>query len=500
MPISFNRYVSITSGIGAGAAVRRRELIARLFHTNPLTPTGTILEFTELADVGRYYGTDTEEFRRAAFYFGFVSKNQTRPKRISYGRWASAATAPQVFGTANPATLAQFTAITAGSFTLVLGGTSETFTAIDLSSVSSFADVATAIQTAVRTGTETNFTGATVVFDVSRQAFHFTGGETGAATVTVTAGATNDVAGLLGWLTGAIVSNGVAVETVTDVLTNTTEFNNNFGSFTFISPITEAQTTEAATWNDGQNFLFQYHVSVLPTDAATVSGNLIALAGTGITLGSPTTPNEYPEMLPMAILAATDYTRRASTQNYMFYEAALTPTVRDNAGANLYDPLRVNYYGETQTAGQLRRFYQRGVLTGGSSDATDMNVYANEQWLKDDAGARIMTLLLALPKVSANQRGRGQLLSIIRATINQALLNGTISVGRPLTPTQVIFITEQTGDERAFQQVATSGYWIDVRIVQFQTTDNRTEFRGEYTLIYTKDDVIRMVNGTHTLI
>ena len=445
MPISFSRYVNITSGIGAGGAVRRRELIARLFHTNQLTPTGTVLEFTELADVGNYYGTNTEEFRRAAFYFGFVSKTQTRPKRLGFARWANEITAPQIFGTRNPATLAQFTAITTGSFTLLLGGTTETFTGINLASVSSFADVATTIQTAIRGGTGTIFTGATVAYDATRGSFNLTAGETGSAVVRVTAGATNDVAGLLGWLTGAAVSNGVAAETVTDVLTSTTQFNNNFGSFTFISPITDEQITEAATWNDGQNFLFQYQVSVLPADAATISGNIINLSGNGITLRSPTQPNEYPEMLPMAILAATDYTRRASTQNYMFYEAALTPTVTDNAGANLYDPLRVNYYGETQTAGQLRRFYQRGVLTGGSTDATDMNVYANEQWLKDDAGARIMTLLLSLPKVSANQRGRGQLLAIVRATINLALLNGTISIGRPLTPTQIIFITEQTG-------------------------------------------------------
>ena len=258
--------------------------------------------------------------------------------------------------------------------------------------------------------------------------------------------------------------------------------------------------TEAATWNSTQNVLYQYHTAVLPTAAAATSTALINLAGVGMTLNLPTLSNEFPEVLPMAILAATNYQRRAAVQNYMFYSASLTATVTTNADADLYDGLRINYYGETQTAGQLRRFYQRGVLGGGATAPVDMNTYANEQWLKDDAGARILSLLEALPRVSANQRGRGQLLSVICATIEQALENGSISVGRTLTDIQQIFITEQSGDPLAFHQVAVSGYWVDVQIVSFQTPDNRTEFRGDYTLIYAKDDVIRSVEGTHQLI
>ncbi len=499
MAISFDRYVRITSGVGAGAAVARRELIARFFTTASEAPTGMVLEFTGADDVGEYFGTTSPEFLRAQFYFGFVSKNISRPRRISFARWAMTDSAAQIFGTAHD-TLNQIQAITAGTFSLTLGGSTESLTALDFSGNSSFTDVASTLQTAIRTGTGTAFSGATVTYNPTAKRFELTAGEMGANVVTVAAGSANDAAGALGWLTGAIFSNGVAAESIADVLGASAELSNNFGSFAFVPTLTTEQITQAATWNSTRNVLFQYHVSVTPTDAAAVSAALIGLAGAGMTLNTNALSNEYPEVLPMAVLAATNYNRRAAVQNYMFQTANLTATVTTNADANLYDRLRVNYYGQTQTAGQLREFYQRGVLGGGSTAPRDMNTYANEQWLKDDAGARIMSLLLALPRVSANQRGRGQLLSVIQGTINQALLNGSISVGRTLTDIQRIFITEQSGDERAFQQVQTSGYWVNAIIESFQTTDNRTEFRASYTLIYAQDNVIRMVEGTHTLI
>ena len=504
MAIPFTRYVAITSAVGAGEAFRRRDLIARLFTTNGELPTLTVQEFDTADAVGRYFGTDTEEFRRARFYFGFTSKLTTRPGMISFARWANADTAASVLGS-NHQALDQLQTITAGTFQVEFGGTSHTLDSLNFSGDNSFSDVASAIQNELRTGSGAVFTQATVTYNTTRSRFEITAGATGANTVTVTAGSTNDAAGPLGLLeaNGARLSYGVATQSITDLLSASTERSNNFGSFGFMSmpQLSQPQKVEAATWNNGQNVLFQFHTSSLPTETQALSAAVIALAGTGITLNRPTLTDQYPEMLPMAVLAATDYTRRNSTQNFMFQvDDRLTATVTTSVDADLYDGQRVNYYGQTQTAGQLRQFYQRGVLTGGIDDPVDMNTYANEQWLKDDAGVRIMNLLVALPKVSANQRGRGQLLAAVQETINQALLNGTISVGRALTGTQRTFITLQTGNELAHHQVSTSGYWVDAQIQSFQTSDNRTEFRARYTLIYLKDDVIRMVQGTHTLI
>ena len=508
MTIPLTRYVDITSGIGAGAEVARRDLICRAFTSSVDIPVNRFMEFQDLESVATIFTTNSNEYRRAQFYFGFVSKNTTRPKLISFARWTKTDVFAYVYsGPVTAASLTAIQAVTAGTFSLTLGsgGTAtQLISALDFSSAANLAAVATTLQTRIRAATAggSAFTAATVTYNDGRNRFEITSGQAGPAAV-ATADGTANAATVLRLLdtTSAQLSAGAAVTSITDTLADSAEQSNNFGSFIFVDTLTESEVIEAGTWNNTQNVLFQYHVPVLPADAATYSENLIGLAGNGITLMSTTAANEYPEMLPTAILAATDYTRRASVQNYMFQTANLTPTVQSNADANLYDGLRVNYYGETQTAGQLRRFYQRGILTGNPAiNPVDMNVYANEQWLKDDAGARIMSLLLSLARVPANQNGRGQILNVLQGTIDQALLNGSITVFRPLTDIQRIFVVEQSGNDDAPFQVENSGYWLDAEIASTTTSDNRVEFQANYTLIYLKDDVIRKVNGTHTLI
>lgn len=167
MPIAFTEYVNITSGIGAGATVRRRELIARLITTTPEVPPDRVLEFTDIVDIADYFGRASEEYRRAIFYFGFVSKIITRPQKISFARYTPTAVAPRIFGV-SPSPLATFRTISDGAFVITIGGASHTVSSLDLSSASSLADVATAVQGAIRTGSGTQFVSSTVAHSADR--------------------------------------------------------------------------------------------------------------------------------------------------------------------------------------------------------------------------------------------------------------------------------------------------------------------------------------------
>lgn len=381
MAISFTKYVDITSGVGGGAGVRQRDLIGRIFTTSALLAVGTIAEFDTLADVGTLFGSTSDEYKRASFYFGWVSKNISSPKKISFARWD-----------------------------------------------------------------DTPVTG----------------------------------------------------ETLTEVLTASTEASNNFGSFAFISELTLVQVEEVATWNAAQNAMFQYCAKVTAANATAWSAALMGYAGMSLTLDE--IADEYHELIPMIILAATNYSKRNAVQNYMFQQFNATPTVTTTVLSTAYDNERINYYGRTQTAGQNIDFYQRGVLMGGATSPTDMNTYANEQWLKDAAGSAIMSLLLSMPKVSANAGGRAQLIAILQSVIDQALFNGSISVGKTLNTTQKLFIGTITGDDLAWHQVQSIGYWVDCVLESYVTVDGRTEWKAVYTLLYGKDDVIRSVDGTHILV
>jgi hypothetical protein len=566
MSISLRRYVDITSGVGAGAAVGQRRLVGRFFDDNELIPTGSYVEFESADEVLDYFGSSSEEYDRAAFWFGWVSKNVTNAKAMQFARWASTDTAPQIFGAKGGQSLASWTAISSGAFGLTLGDVTDTISGMDFSAAASLAAVAAIIQakirtrgfpvyftgsistttltvtavssgtievgmevvgsgvtpgtmiTALGTGTggtgtytvdtsqsasstamtggdqDSNYASAVVEYDATRGSFNLTGGDTGAAAVAVTSGGGSDIAGQLGWLSAtAIFSDGADEQTVTEVLSESAGADNNFGSFTFLATLTTDEIEESATWNDAQNNMFMYSIPCTADNAAALDAALSGLSGYTLTLAPLS--DEYPEQSPMMILAATNYAQRNSTQNYMFQIfGALTPSVTTDEDADTYDALAVNYYGETQTAGQLLAFYQRGVMGGSSSDFLDQNTYANEIWLKDAAAASIMTLLLALNKVPANNAGRAQLMSIVQGVINQALFNGTISVGKALSDTQKLFITNETGDPLAWRQVQNIGYWFDVQIVPY-VEDGVTKYKAVYTLIYSKDDVIRKVEG-----
>lgn len=362
------------------------------------------------------------------------------------------------------------------------------------------------------------------------------------------------------WSSGSAVES--VTTTLTNSAAASNNFGS-FGFLTNLA-VTLQNITDAATWNKTQNVLYVYNQAVSVANATSWSAAVIDIGGTELTLspsysfslsgnitsgsnivsnltsnagmyigmlvsgtGIPTNTSitslvgstgltlsanatsttlsvltftrlEFPEMFPMMIEAATDYDVVNSVQNYMYQQVAgLTPSVTTDAQADVYDALRINYYGSTQTAGQIISFYQRGLMMGLPTDALDMNTYVNEIWLKDAAGVAILNLFLAVTQVPANAQGRNQLLAVLQSVVNVALNNGTISVGKVLTNQQRMYITAATGDDKAWYQVQNSGYWMDVVITP---TGSPVEYIATYTLIYSKDDIIRKVEGTHTLI
>lgn len=501
MAISFIRYVAITSGVGGGVGVRLRDLILRLFSTSTLVPEKTVIEMETADEVATYFGTGSAEHLRAIFYFGFISKLITSPKKISFSRYADVAAAARIYGARKTFAVSQFTGTTTGSFKLTIGAYTTDLTGLDFSAALTLSNVASILQTAIQAVVAggADWTAATVTYNSTKQRFELVGGVAHAAPVATAAAASGtDIRTLLGWDATAVFSPGVAIQTPVDAFLASVQVSDNFGSFAFIPTLLQADVALVAAQNDTYNVRFKYLVPIAAADAVTYYAALSGLSGVA-TILSPL-PTDYPELLPAAVLASTDYTRRNSVQNYQFQQAALTPSVADDAVADAMDASRVNYYGRTQTAGQYIDFFQRGVMMGLATDPVDMNTYANEMWLKDAAGARIMELLLSLARVSANATGRSQLLAVLQSVIELATFNGTISIGKPLNTTQKLYITNLTGDPEAWQQVFRLGYWLDCVLQSYVTQDNRTEWKAVYTLIYSKDDAIRKVEGSHILI
>jgi len=491
MPISSNRYVDITSAVGGGDAFPTRELLLRLFTTNERVPTGSVLNFSasSLDSLRDYFGSTSEEYKRAAYYFGFISKVATSPKNIQFARWADAATSAQVFGSKLPS-LDTLKSYTAAAFDIVLTGVTFNVTALDFSAATTYADVATELQTQIQLEAGA-LAAATVVYDASRTSFVFdTNGSADGdiSFTTVTAGLIDD----LGFGESAVFSNGIAVQTVTDTLSVSTTLNNNFGSYNFIDELTNDQILESAIFADGRNVEFMNLVKVTTTNRAAISALISGYASTGMVL-SPLA-SQYPELLPAAILASLDYDKPAASANFMYYtDSRLTPSVTDSTQADVNDPLTVNYYGQTQESGVNVSFLQRGRLTGGETAPKAMGVHANEQWLKAYLKSQFLNMFIALQQVPADLAGEAIGLSYIDAGVAKALENGSISVGKTLTTTQINYITQLTGNGKAYLDVQSRGYW-------YKVTVNATTNLMEYLLIYAKRDSVDKVEGRHSLI
>jgi len=501
MAIDFSKYVDITSGVGGTGGVASRDLIGRIFTPNLYVSDNKAVTFTSADQVGEAFGTTSEEYLRAVFYFGFIGKNITSARKLSYVGWFKTATPPRIIGGTANTSLGAYTSKTDVILTLSIDGTPSSTGSLDLSVASNLADVASILEAGI-SAIGGAYAGSTVTYDAIAK--NFTWESALAAKISTLAvedgGGVDDVIATMGW-TNPTYFTGSDGDTVTDMLINSTSQSNNFGSFCFLRGTTDADLLAASVWNTTNNEQF---IFVVATDAeAGANDDYVGNAGTAVT-AVDLTLDEYPEMCPMIILASTDYSRRNSVVNYMFQRFDLTPLsigtqLMNTAQSDAFDVKRNNYYAATQTAGQLVAFYQRGYLCGGATDASDQNVFANEIWLKDAAGAAILSLLLALGKVSANTEGRGQLMAVLQSIVDAALNNGTISVGKPITTEQKLFIGQITGDDLAWHQVQNIGYWLEAKVEPYVLND-LTEWRAVYTLVYSKDDDIRKVEGSHVLI
>lgn len=507
MSIPIKKYVTITSAVANTDAVARKELIVRIFTTNPLFAANTVYEFTESKDVADFAGSSSIEAQMAASYFSWVSKRAIKAQKISFMRYSFDAIAPYMYSTQPLTPLATLKTVQDGSLVINLGGTAYTASNIDLSGVQDYAGVATALQTAIRANTDGGalWTAATVTYNATNSSFELTGGETGenAINYAATAVGGTDISGLIGWniASAPILSAGAGASTVADILNKTIDVSTNFLTFGFTDPAIAYQNLDAiGAWVDEQNNEYRFCFDLGASNYA--EGIAIAAAHTGMTANYNINygiQGLVPAWLMSAILpATTDYDRPNGVKNYMFQEFPTFPVSVGNNDGALYqtlDNLNINYNGQTQKSGRNLTFYQNGY----NADGTDTAVYDNEAWLKDAISSDMLNNFLGLDFISADQDGEAVLTSVLSTNCEKALDNHVFSSGRLLTNTQKGYITQLTGDENAWSKVQTNGYTFTVSIGT-ETQGNKDIYVGEYTLIYLKNDVIRKVEGRNILI
>ncbi|CNI48366.1 DUF3383 family protein [Yersinia pekkanenii] len=504
MSIDMGKYVDIISGVGGGNSVRARELILRIFSRNNLISPDSILEFTSANNVLSYFGIESEEYKRAVKYFSYISPSIVQASKISFARDQAEMSDSLFLGVTVVYKIDKISQMS-GTLSGDLDGIKFTTEEMSFENDQSLSSVAARIQGGISAaGYEyaPDMSQTSGFYNATSARFELTiQGENAdipvSVKLTIDPGEIADALGLSG---GTAIMGIPAALTPVESVAAADDISNNYGSFLFIDDMELATSIDMAEANAAKNVMFIYLLGCTAANASAYYDALYSIASVGLTLIAATN-TDFDEQIPGTLMAATNYDSRNSVINYMYRQIpGVTPKVTTTLLSDSYDKLRINYYGRTQTAGQKIDFYQRGTLMGGATAPVDMNVHANEQWLKDVCAAALLSLQLSLGRIPANISGQVQILTTLQESVNAALNNGVISVGKTLNINQKNYITQMTGDNQAWQQVQNIGYWIDAVMKETTTEDGRVEWQCVYTLIYSKDDVVRRVIGTHALI
>ena len=507
MPIKMSKYVDIKSGINNIRTATEKELIARIFTTSDLVPKQDVIECENLEEVGNIFPTSSDEYKIASKYFSFINKYARSPRKISFARDFSAGFNAYTLGRKQSKTIAEIKGVQGAiGIGMNYGGISKVKAPItpstDFASCSSLSDLATLVQGWIRTAfsSEDVLQSSTLTYDSSTNTFKFDTGEDDDVTMTFTGGG-NNLPNLMGISEeqNPVISVGAEESTYSEVFDDVYQANNNFATFTFLN-LTDS--TELATLADhvAQNYPseFMFVVPVTSSNYATIQSATANINGVSLELcGDTEDTGKYNFVMPMSITATTDYNKENGTVNYMYMQDSnMAVVVDDDTSATTYDSVKVNYYGRTQQAGQKLAFYQNGVLQG---NYQDQNIYVNEIWLKDALCTKFLNYMLLTSNWYANKAGQAIGQGLVVDIIDRAKLNGTITTEKEISESDKVFIYNITADENAWRQIYQLGYYLITSISKVKI-NNQDTYQFNYTLIYSKGDSIKKVEGQNILI
>lgn len=504
MPIKMSKYVDIKSGINNIRTATEKELIARIFTTNELVAKQEVLEFDNIEDIIKLFGAEADETKIATKYFSFINKYSRSPKKISFARDFSAGFSSYVLGTEQSAPLSAYKGLSGGaSIGLTYGditGYKAPVSASDFSSCNSLSDVATLIQGWLRTAFSSDniLQSCTLTYDSEKNVFKFSSGEEDNETMTFE----GNISGLLGLTNESkpIKSEGAEASSYSQVFEYSYEQNNNFATFMFLDNTISASNLATLANYVALNYPSEF-VDVIPVTSSnysTIQGAVGNINGVSLELcGTTEDTGKFNFVMPMAITATTDYNKENGTVNYMYtQDNNMSVVVDTDTEAEQYDSAKVNYYGRTQQAGQKLAFYQNGVLQG---DYQDQNTFVNEIWLKDALTTKFLNYMLLTSNWYANKAGQSIGQGLIVDIIDRAKLNGTITTEKEISDADKVYIYNVTADENAWRQIYQLGYYLITSISKVKI-NNQDTYQFNYTLLYSKGDSIKKVEGQNILI
>jgi hypothetical protein len=461
--IPMSQLISVQPGV-LGAGGNPLSLNGIFLTSSTAVPIGTVMPFSDLADVGTFFGLGSTEYERAGIYFDGFDGADSIPGTIIFAQYNTAAVAGYLRG-ASLAGVA-LTAIQAlsGTLTLSLDGVSTVSAAINLASASSFSNAAALIQTGLQGGTPTNT--ATVIYDSQRAAFVVTSSTTGASS-SVTVATVDSLATGLGLTAaaGAVLSPGAAAAVPATLMAEIEGLTQNWFTFTTIVEPADNVKEQFAVWVNAQDDQYLYVAS--DSNAAAYTANASSSFGAvvkaanydGVLVNADSTGGDLSAFV-MGMIASLDFNEEdgRATLAYKTQTGLATQvtgaTAANNAFANGY-----NVYGQYATPNQGFSWYQNGAIAGQWLWA---DAYVNQRLLNSAFQLALATLEANVKSLPYNNAGYNLIRAACQDPINQALSYGAIQAGVTLSAAQAAEVNQAAG-AKIDGILSTVGYYLQVR-------------------------------------
>lgn len=454
--IPVSQIVTINPAV-VGAGGNALSLNAVMLDQSAIVPITSLLSFASADDVGLYFGTTSTQKALADNYFAGFDNSTKKPDTLFFAGYANTARAAFLRGQSLAGTtLSQVQAVT-GSLSITVDGVVKTAASVNLSAATSFTDAAALLTTALA------LTGpAAVTWDATSSRFVITSGTTGVTSAITQA--TGTAAAPLG-LSAGILSQGAAVDTPAVAADRVKGLEQNFATLmTTFEPVI-ADKTAFAVWANAQNNRYVYIAwdsdvgYATPSNPATFGSIVDTLNydGTVVFYG---TANIAAFMCGFAASIDWAATNGRATPAFKS-QSGLATSVTTLALATSVLSNNASYYGLYQAPGQGNVY---SILYDGRMNGSKfrwLDTYLNQIRLNAQLQLAIFVGLQANNSTPYNSQGETFIRAWCADPITEALNNGSIRVGVPLSMSQKATIASQAGFDIS-TQLETQGYYLQI--------------------------------------
>ncbi|BEH73312.1 DUF3383 domain-containing protein [Edwardsiella tarda] len=440
IPLSVDFRITPNVVAPAGSALDANGLV---LSNNELIRVGTVSEFTTAADIAALLGSNSPEYLAAQLYFAGYDNSSVIPGKLLITRVITTAVAGYLLsGSLKGVQLSTLKAISAGTIKLTVDGAAVTSSSINLSTATSFTDVASKLTTGI---------GASKVLvewlPIANR-FIVRSLTTGSTSSVSVADAGDLATGLkLTTDTAATTSPGSAPVQMADMMNNVINLSQDWVLFSSLVELTDDQKQELCAWVSASNNRFGYVVHD-PSQAATVANNAQCF------MQKVVVENGYENVFPvygsylyaipaLAYAASLDFARTNGRVSYKFRDfPGLAPNVTDGQTYGALLSNGYNFYGSYSLNKTMKQYASNGAITG---KFEWLDTFMCQVWMNANLVGAFANLFTANQSYPFNAQGYAAVNAAVIDVAQQALNFGAIRKGVTLDAAQIRIINNTVG-------------------------------------------------------